>query len=266
MTEIVKYERNGAIAIITLDNPTRLNPLSHRLQSSLRELLARVREDREIRALVLTASGKAFCVGADLGDIGPAEPASPSIGERVSDTMRQVSNRLILDLRSLPVPILAAINGATAGAGVGIALAADVVLAARSAYFYLPFMAKLGIVPDLGTSWFCERLLGRGRATALTLLGDRLPAEQAERWGLVWACVDDTALQSEALAVARRLAELPSYAALEIRRVYDAAGRNALEDQLHYEAERQRVLIDRPEFTEGVRAFIEKREPKFRPR
>jgi 2-(1,2-epoxy-1,2-dihydrophenyl)acetyl-CoA isomerase len=266
MSECVTYERTGEISIITLNNPSRLNPLSTTLQLRLRELLDRAREERETRALILTGNGKAFCVGADLRDMGPTDAGNLSLGERTANQMHEVSNRVISDLRSMPVPVVAAVNGATAGAGVGIALAADVVLAARSAYFYLPFMTKLGIVPDLGTTWFYERLLGRGRATALTLLGDRLSAEQAERWGLLWACVDDTALQSEALTLARRLAKLPAYAALETRRAYDAAGRNTLEDQLYYEAQRQRELLDQPEFREGVRAFTEKREPRFQPR
>jgi 2-(1,2-epoxy-1,2-dihydrophenyl)acetyl-CoA isomerase len=266
MTEMLKYEREGDIAIITLDNPARLNPLTLALQQGLREVLARVREDCAVRAMVLTASGTAFCVGADLADLVPAEPGGPSLGERTARSMHAVSNRVISDLRSLPVPVVAAVNGATAGAGVGLALAADVVLAARSAYFYLPFMAKLGIVPDLGTTWFYERLLGRGRAIGLTLLADRLGAEQAERWGLVWACVDDAALRAEALAIAQRLARLPAHAALETRRAYDAAGRHTLGEQLHYEAERQRELLDRPDFFEGVHAFMEKREPKFQPR
>jgi len=240
--------------------------LSLALQQNLRELLARVCDEREARALVLTARGEAFCVGADLGDEGLAQLCDTTLGERVANAMHALSNRVVSDLRALPVPVVAAVNGATAGAGVGIALAADVVLAARSAYFYLPFMTKLGIVPDLGTTWFYDRLLGRGRATALTLLGDRLSAEQAEKWGLVWACVDDAALRGEALGIAQRLARLPAHAALETRRAYDAAGRNTLDEQLQYEAERQRELVDRPEFSEGVRAFIEKREPKFQPR
>jgi 2-(1,2-epoxy-1,2-dihydrophenyl)acetyl-CoA isomerase len=127
-------------------------------------------------------------------------------------------------------------------------------------------MAKLGIVPDVGSSWFYQRLLGSARAAALTLLGDRLPAEKAAQWGLVWDCVDDTALMPDAMALAHRLARLPAHAALETRRVYDAAAVNTLAQQLHYEAERQRELLDRPAFAEGVQAFLDKRPPVFPPR
>jgi 2-(1,2-epoxy-1,2-dihydrophenyl)acetyl-CoA isomerase len=177
--------------------------------------------------------------------------------------MVALSNRLIEDLRSLPFPVVAVVNGPCAGAGVGLALAADIVLAARSSYFFLSFMPRLGIVPDLGSTWFLERFVGRPRAVAMSLLGERISGEQAAQWGLVWACVDDAQLQAQALATAQRLAALPAHAATEIRQVFDHAARQDLSAQLRHEAERQRELIDRPEFREGVKAFLEKREPKF---
>lgn len=256
------YERDGDVAILRLNVPARLNPLTLDIQRGLRDRLAQLREDGAVRALVLTGSGKAFCVGADLSSMR-ADEGGGSLGQRTADTMAELSNRLIADIRALPFPVLSAVNGPAAGAGVGLALSADVVIAARSAYFYLPFMPRLGIVPDLGTTWFLERAVGRARAVALTLLGDQLGAEQAAQWGLVWACVDDAVLQHEALAIARRLARLPAHAAREIRRAYESAGSVALEAQMHYEAERQRELIDRPEFAEGVKAFGEKRDPVF---
>ncbi|MDP9901067.1 enoyl-CoA hydratase-related protein [Variovorax ginsengisoli] len=257
------YERDGDVAILSMNVPTRLNPLTLELQHHLRDRLARLRDEGTVRALVLTGSGKAFCVGADLSSMGPAG-TSGSLGQRTADTMAELSNRLITDIRSLPFPVVCAVNGPAAGAGVGLALAADLVVAARSAYFYLPFMPRLGIVPDLGTTWFLERSVGRARAVALSLLGDRLGAEQAVQWGLVWSCVDDTVLRQESVAIAQRLARLPAHAATEIRNAYESAGSVGLEAQLHYEAERQRELIDRPAFAEGVKAFGEKREPVFR--
>ena len=260
----VRLERDGDVAILTLANPARLNPLGLGLQQRLRALLAEIRADHGVRAVVLTAEGKGFCVGADLSAMGPATDGDArSLGERTADTMQALSNRLILDLHELPVPVVCGVNGACAGAGVGLALAADVVLMARSAYFYLPFIRRLGIVPDLGSTWFIERIAGRGRALALTLLGDRLGAERAVQWGLAWDSVDDTALQAQALALAQRLAKLPAHAALEARRAFDAAAANTLAQQLSYEAERQRVLLDLPSFAEGVAAFSEKREPRF---
>jgi len=259
--ELIVQERDGDIAILSLNIPARLNPLTTALQRSLREQLARLRDEGEVRALVLSGRGKAFCVGADLGDMHA--PPSGSLGQRVADDMESLSNRLIEDLRAMPFPVVSAVNGPAAGAGVGLALAADVVIAARSAYFYLPFMPKLGIVPDLGTTWFLERMVGRARAVGMSLLDERLSGEQAAQWGLVWACVDDADLRAKAVAVAQRLARLPAHAAREIRDIYEAAATQPLVAQMRLEATRQHELIDRREFAEGVKAFKEKREPVF---
>lgn len=258
-------QRHGEVLVLSLNIPSRLNPIARPLQQALRARLAALREDRGVAALVLTGAGKAFCVGADLSSTGgDAQAGGGSLGERSFAVMESLSNRIIEDLRTLPQPVVCAVNGPAAGAGVGIALAGDIVLAARSAYFYLPFMPRLGIVPDLGTTWFLERLVGRARAVGLSLLGDRLSAEQAAQWGLIWACVEDEALATQALAVAQRLAKLPAHAAREIRAAYDAAARHTLVEQMRYEASRQRELLDGPAFAEGVRAFLEKREPVFR--
>ncbi|MBC5767071.1 enoyl-CoA hydratase-related protein [Ramlibacter albus] len=260
----VTLKRDGDIAVVTLDNPARRNALSRDMQHGLLAIIHELREDKSVRAVLLTASGNAFCAGADLaGNAIPAGHEHLSRGEATQKVMEEVSNPIITGLRELPVPVVCAIPGVAAGAGVGIALAADIVVAARSAYFYLPFIPKLGIVPDLGTTWFLQQLVGRGRAAALTLLGDRLSAEKAEQWGVVWACMDDADLADKATQLARQLAKLPAGAALETRRAYEAASRNDLRAQLQYEADRQRELLDRPEFDEGVRAFLEKREPRF---
>jgi 2-(1,2-epoxy-1,2-dihydrophenyl)acetyl-CoA isomerase len=144
-----------------------------------------------------------------------------------------------------------------------IALSADIVLAAHSAFFLAPFLPRLGILPDLGASWFLPHLAGRARALGMMLLGERLPAEQACAWGLIWSCVDDVLLQQEAFSVAQRLARAPAHAALEARQALAAADGNDLAAQLAYEVQRQRELLDRPEFAEGVRAFFDKREPDF---
>ncbi len=260
-TATILTERQGPVAWVRLNIPQRLNPLALPLQEELHQVLTLLREDRSVGALVITGVGKAFCVGADLGSMRP--PSGQSLGQQAADTMKALSNRLIEDLQSMPFPVVSAVNGPAAGAGVGLALAADMVVASRSAYFYLTFMPRLGIVPDLGSTWFMNRALGRSRALALSLLGERLPAEQAQAWGLIWRCVEDEALEVEAQALALRLASLPAHAALEIRRTLDHAETASLSEQLDYEAERQRELIDRPEFTEGVRAFLEKREPQF---
>lgn len=260
--EPLMYERDGDVEIISFSIPSRLNPLTTTLQQALRERLAQLRDEGEVRAVVLTGAGRSFCVGADLGSMNDSE-AGGSLGQRTADAMEALSNRLIEDLCSMPFAVVSAVNGAAAGAGVGVALAADVVLAARSAYFYLPFMPRLGIVPDLGTTWFLERLVGRARAVGMSMLGERLSAEQAAQWGVVWACVEDAELRAQAVSLAHRLARLPAHAVREIRAAYDSAAVQPLVGQLSYEARRQRELLDRPEFAEGVRAFLEKREPNF---
>jgi 2-(1,2-epoxy-1,2-dihydrophenyl)acetyl-CoA isomerase len=260
----IRMHRDGDVAVITLDNPGRRNAFSDPMQRGLAALIQQVHATPSIRAVLLTAAGEAFCAGGDLAGGIPPGDEKQTRGQSTREAMEALSNPLVAGLRELPVPLVAAIPGVAAGSGVGIALAADVVVAARSAYFYLPHMAKLGIVPDLGTTWFLERLAGRARATALTLLGQRLSAEQAQAWGLIWACVDDDELQEHALGIARQLADLPAHAAIETRRAYEAAARNDLRAQLHYEAHRISDLMDRPEFDEGMRAFVEKRAPDFK--
>lgn len=257
------YEVDAGIATVTFNIPDKLNPLPESLQHALRDALARVRADSAVRVLLITGAGRAFSVGADLGGMHADAHGAASVGNTTAELMVTLSNPLILELRAMPVPVVSVVNGPAAGAGVGIALAADIVIAARSAYFYLPFMPQLGIVPDLGSTWFLPRAVGHPRAVGLALLGNRLPAEQALQWGLIWACVDDAELAVEARKLALRLAALPAHAAPELRAVFDASERNDLATQLAYEAARQRDLIDGPAFAEGVRAFTEKRVPLF---
>ena len=259
----ITYEVEDSIAVITLNEPAKLNPLSAQQTAEMLAALEQVRQDRAVRALILTGAGKAFCAGANLSDIAVHEGSGKTLGQATAETMEVLSNPLILALREMPVPVLTALNGAAVGGGAGLALAADIVIAARSAYLYLPSMPRLGLVPDLGATWFMHEQLGRSRALALTLLGDRIPAEQAVQWGLIWACVDDEALRMEAIKLARRLAALPSHAALEARRAYEAARGNDLTAQLAHEAVRQRELIALDSFAEGVRAFAERRDPVF---
>lgn len=257
--------RDGDVAVLTLRDAARLNPLGIPLQQRMRALLADVAQDEGVRALVLTGEGRGFCVGADLSAITDAgEPGDTrSIGERTADTMAQLSNRLILDLQALPVPVVCAVNGAAAGAGAGLALAGDFTLMAASAYLYFPFLPRLGIVPDLGSTWFLERRAGRARALGAALLDERIEPVRAVAWGLAWAEVPDAELQTRALALAARLARLPAHAVLEARQALDSAAARSLAEQLHYEAQRQRELVGAPDFLEGVQAFAEKRGPRF---
>jgi 2-(1,2-epoxy-1,2-dihydrophenyl)acetyl-CoA isomerase len=254
--------RQGCVALITLNQPDRLNPLNASMIGEVRDALAKVRNDRSIRALLLTANGKLFSSGADLAG-GAFNAGDESRGTRAAKTMRNAVNPMIAELHELPVPVVIALNGGAAGGGVGLALAADLVLAARSAYFYLPFIKKLGLVPDAGASWFLQRRLGPARTLALSLTGERLSAEKAERWGLIHGCVDDEALQATAMEMAQQLARLPAHGIIEARQLVDAASRNDLRAQLEYETVRQQQLFDLPTLEEGVNAFFEKRDPVF---
>ena len=258
----ILYETADGIATITLNLPGKLNPIALELQHQLRDALARVRNDREVRAVVLTGAGKAFCVGADLSAM--REPAEgQSLGDQTAAWMQSLSHPLIEELRALPVPVVCAVNGPAAGAGVGIALACDIVVESRSAYFYLPFLPKLGIVPDLGCTWQIPRRIGPARAMGMALLDEKLGAETAAAWGLIWACIDDNLLLLDAQKIAQRLAHLPAHAVLEARKAFEHSERHTLSEQLHYESERQRELIERPTFAEGVMAFLQKRAPVF---
>ena len=258
----VLWTLEDGVATLTLNLPAKLNPIALDLQHELRAAFARVREDRSVRAVVLTGAGKAFCAGADLGAMREPD-AGETLGDQTAKWMQSVSNPLIEEMRALPVPLVCAINGAAAGAGVGLALAGDVTIAARSAYFYLSFLPRLGIVPDLGCTWFIPRLVGPARAIGMSLLDERVPAERAAQWGLIWAAVEDELLPAEARRVAERLARLPGHAVLEARRAFEASARHTLPEQLHYESERQRELLNRTEFSEGVAAFLQKRAPRF---
>lgn len=258
----VLYDCTDGVAMLTLNLPAKLNPIAKDLQIELRDALARVTDDKAVRAVVLTGAGKAFCVGADLSAMAAPEDGK-TLGDETADWMQSLSHPIISGLRNLPVPVVCAVNGPAAGAGVGLALAADVTLASRSAFFYLPFLPKLGISPDLGCTWFIPRAIGRARAMGMALLDERVSAEKAARWGLIWDCVDDDLLLIEAQKVAQRLARLPAHAVHEARNAFAASERHSLDEQLHYESERQRELIEKPSFGEGVAAFLQKRPPVF---
>jgi 2-(1,2-epoxy-1,2-dihydrophenyl)acetyl-CoA isomerase len=266
----VLFELVDDVAVVTLNEGDRMNPLSEAVRAGLLDALRRVHEDKAIRALLLTGRGRGFCVGADLDDFGRRAAEAPKTGETlghyVGHVMASSGNPIVTALRSLPVPVICAVNGVVAGGGVGLALAADMVVAARSAYFYLPFVPALGIVPDMGSTWTLPRAIGSARAVGLALTGEKLSAHKAAEWGLIWACIEDEQLQVEAMKLARQLAALPAHAIGEARALFAAAETNNLEQQLELERERQQVLIDGESFNEGLKAFAEKRKPGFRGR
>ncbi len=251
------------IAVLTLNQPERRNGLTAAMQGELLAALVHLQQHPDAHALILTGAGKSFSAGADLGQllVGDSEL---SVGQATAKLMEEVSNPLILALQALPMPVVCAVNGSAAGAGISLALAADIVIAARSAFFLAPFLPRLGLVPDLGATWFLPQQIGRARALGMMLLGQRLPAEKAQEWGLIWSCVDDVQLMTEARRCAAQLAKAPAHSALEARCALDTARSNSLAAQLDFEKDRQRELLDLPSFSEGVAAFFEKREPAFK--
>jgi 2-(1,2-epoxy-1,2-dihydrophenyl)acetyl-CoA isomerase len=259
----VTLEIDGRIAVLTLNRPEVLNSINETLVKDAREALSQVRENLSLRALILTGAGRGFCAGAELDHQIANDQGEHSAGQRLNDTMLRHTNPWITDLHNLAIPVIAAVNGVAAGAGVGLALAADIILAARSASFILSFAPKLGLIPDLGATWQLPRRIGQARATALCLLGNKLDAQSAADWGLIWQCVEDRELHDKSVHIAQTLARSPSHAALELRRAFGHAQANSLEQQLDYERERQSVLVETATFKEGVSAFQEKRPPVF---
>ena len=244
--------------VITLNRPQRLNSFTEDMHAALKKALDEAESDSACRALMITGAGRGFCAGQDLND----RLAKP--GEKIvlGVTLEQYYNPLIRRLRALPFPVVAAVNGVAAGAGANIALACDIVLAAKSATFLQAF-SKIGLVPDSGGTWFLPRLVGPARARGLALLADPLPAEKAENWGLIWKCVPDDELIGAAHELCQRFAVGPTYGLSLIKRALDAAETNDLSTQLDLERDLQRSAGTSPDYAEGVKAFMEKRSPKF---
>ncbi len=262
----VKYvtlELCGRIAMLTLNRPDLLNSLNVEMAEDTRAALAHVRSLPDVRALVVTGAGRAFCAGAELDDTLSQGHSGKSASDALHENMLQHFNPCISELEHFPIPVVAAVNGVAAGAGVGLALAADITLAAHSATFLLSFAPKLGLTLDMGTSWQLPRRIGLARARGLALLGEKLDAETAAGWGLIWACVADEQLMERAKSIALQLARMPRHAAWEVRNAFQHADTNTLDQQLDHERERQCVLIGQPAFREGVNAFREKRAPVF---
>jgi 2-(1,2-epoxy-1,2-dihydrophenyl)acetyl-CoA isomerase len=256
-TSILVDERAG-YRVITLNRPQRLNAFTEAMHVELRVALNAAGDDPACRALLITGAGRGFCTGQDLNDRLAKAGETTVLGA----ALEAFYNPLVRKLRELPFPVVAAVNGVAAGAGCNIALACDIVLAARSANFIQSF-AKIGLVPDSGGTWNLPRLVGPARARALALTGEPLPAEKAEAWGLIWKAVDDGALMVEAEKLCAHFAQAPTVGLALTKRALDQAWTNDLETQLDLERELQRDASLTPDYAEGVRAFMEKRAPKF---
>jgi 2-(1,2-epoxy-1,2-dihydrophenyl)acetyl-CoA isomerase len=258
----VLVARHGAAMLITLNRPAALNSFTAAMHALLLPALEDAAADSAVRAVVLTGAGRGFCAGQDLAD-----PAMSSAGGAadVGAVIERYYRPLGMRLRTMPVPVIAAVNGVAAGAGANIALGCDIVIAARSASFIQAF-SKIGLVPDAGGTWLLPRLVGRARALALAMTGEKLPAEEAQRIGMIWQCVDDAALMDTALALAGKLAAMPSKALVETRRVLDAGMTMDFADAITLEADTQRELGRSADFAEGVAAFLAKRPAVFKDR
>lgn len=255
---------------LTLNRPASLNSFTAAMHALLLPALEAAASDAAVRAVILTGSGRGFCAGQDLADPAmsgnPGEEPSPGAGGRdIGAVVERLYKPLAERVRTMPVPVIAAVNGVAAGAGANLALCCDFVVAARSASFIQAF-SKIGLIPDCGGTWLLPRLVGRARAIGLAMTGDKLPAEEAQRIGLIWQCVDDAALMTSAMALARRLAQMSSKALAETRLAIDAALPLDFAGALAREAEVQGRMGRGGDFTEGVAAFLAKRPAVFRDR
>jgi 2-(1,2-epoxy-1,2-dihydrophenyl)acetyl-CoA isomerase len=254
----ILFEISAGIARLTLNRPERLNSFNAEMHAEVRAALAAVRAS-DARVLVITGAGRGFCAGQDLNDraVAPGGEAA-DLGESIERNYKP----LVLTLRALPLPVIAAVNGVAAGAGANIALACDLVVAARSASFVQAF-AKLGLVPDSGGTWFLPRSVGTARALGLALLGEKLPAEQAAAWGLIWRCVEDAELGAAVDALAQGFGDAPTRGLARTKQaIYESWGRT-LSEQLDVERDYQAELGRTADYAEGVAAFAAKRAPRF---
>jgi 2-(1,2-epoxy-1,2-dihydrophenyl)acetyl-CoA isomerase len=258
----ILYAVEAGVATLTLNRPEKLNAFNDAMHLELREALARAADDDTVRALLLTGAGRGFCAGQDLSDrkFNPAEGARD-----LGATVDQFYNPLVRTLRALPKPVVAAVNGVAAGAGCNIALACDIVLAARSASFLQAF-ARIGIVPDSGGTFFLPRLVGHARAMALALLAEPVSAERAVEIGLIWQCHKDATLMPEATALARHLSVQPTKGLGLIKQALNASFDNDLDRQLDLERNLQRMAGRTEDYREGIAAFLEKRKADFKGR
>jgi 2-(1,2-epoxy-1,2-dihydrophenyl)acetyl-CoA isomerase len=259
----LQFETRENIAYVTLNRPDRLNALNLPMIEELRAAAAQIEAGAGIRAVVLTGTGRAFCSGADLAGEDFTKDAQLTLGQVVGARLREHFNPMVEAWHRLRMPVVVAVNGVAAGAGMSLALIGDIVLAARSATFLQLFAPKLGLIPDLGSTFHLPRMLGTARSKGLTLLGDPLSAADAVSWGLIWACVDDSDLAQQAELIARRLASGPTQAFRRIKAIFNAEPADTLSEQLALEQIAQAELGDTEDFAEGVLAFRSKRAPKF---
>lgn len=256
--ETILLEIGTGVARLTLNRPDRLNSFTVQMHDEVSRGLEAVSKS-QARVLVLTGAGRGFCAGQDLGDRAVAPGGD---GVDLGESLEKRYNPLIRRLTSLEMPVICAVNGVAAGAGANIALACDIVIAAKNAKFIQSF-ANIGLIPDSGGTWTLPRLAGQARAMGLALTGEALTAERAEAWGMIWKCVEDDQLQAEVDALASKFASAPTRGLAETKKLIRESGTRALAEQLDHERDAQRMLGRTADYKEGVGAFMEKRTPKF---
>ena len=256
MESLVLVEPRDGWHKVVLNRPDKLNAVNEAMLTALLDTLDAAQADKSCRAVLLTGTGRGFCSGQELNASITPGPDGPPDLQRLASTYH---HRVVQRIRALPLPVVCAVNGIAAGAGASFALACDIVLAARSAQFIQAFV-RIGLVPDSGASFFLPRLVGEARARALAMLGDPVTAAQAEAWGMIWKCIDDDALMPEAEALTARLDAGPTAALALMKRAFASDG---LAAQLVLEAELQGIAGRSADFAEGVRAFLDKRKPRF---
>jgi 2-(1,2-epoxy-1,2-dihydrophenyl)acetyl-CoA isomerase len=260
MPEILLQAADG-VATVTLNRPDVLNSFNRSMAAQLRETIERLGGDDSVRAVVLTGAGRGFCAGQDLAEALPKDGAMPDLGDIVRDSY----NPVIRAIRTLEKPVICAVNGVAAGAGANLAFACDILFAASSATFVQSF-ARIGVIPDSGGTFILPRLVGLHRASVMTMLAEKMSAEQAREWGLVYMVTEPEALLETAVGTARQLATMPTRAFGLIKRGFNKSLGVDLDEQLDYEEELQREAGATADYAEGVRAFLEKRKPVFQGR
>jgi 2-(1,2-epoxy-1,2-dihydrophenyl)acetyl-CoA isomerase len=252
--ENILFDTQNGIARITLNRPEKLNSFTSAMHIELQDAIAHINADKSLRVLVLTGAGRGFCAGQDLADVAGKDG--------LGDLVKKYYSPLVQAIRDLPMPVIAAVNGVAAGAGANLALACDIVIAARSASFVEAF-CRLGLIPDTGGTYVLPRLLGSARATGLAMLGDKLSAERAESWGLIWQCVDDDKLAAEVDKLATHFSTAPTLGLVRTKQAFQASSSNTYAQQLTLEGEMMEELGNSHDYHEGVAAFIAKRPPQF---
>jgi 2-(1,2-epoxy-1,2-dihydrophenyl)acetyl-CoA isomerase len=255
--ETILSEITDGVARITLNRPDRLNSFTEMMHLELRDALQAA--ERSARAVLITGAGRGFCAGQDLGD----RARLPAGTQRdLGRSIELFYGPLVRQIRALPLPVIAQVNGVAAGAGVSVVLACDLVIASRAASFVLSF-TKIGLMPDSGSTYFLPRIIGSARAAAMALTGNRVSAEEAERWGLIWKCVDPERLASECEELALELARGPALSYARTKEALTSSFRNTLDEQIDLERTFVRELGNSPDYQEGVDAFLAKRPPRF---